>query len=502
VYRDPTPGEPGQFDLEEPLEGFALISETRIVDLPPGPVTIRFEGVASGIQPETAILAGPEGREKNQDRKLLSRRGLIDAFTGQRVRVRRTDRATGKVTEEVARIRSNNGDVILETAAGFETLRCTGLPQTPIFPNVPATLSAKPVLSLTTGDQAGGRTTLTLSYLADDFDWQANYVAELADDLASIALVATITLASRDDVSFPHAQAAAVAGRPARVDRDNDEDDDEDYEEDWFRCWPSDTTGRGSTGSTSYAPDALPEIEAPVVIGSNDEYYGGGGGEDGAEIMVTGSRIIRPEAFGDYKLYRVPNAVTVAARSQKQVGFLAAPRVKGELVYSSEARWGEVGDPKQVFRFLNEKRHGLGQPLPKGQVTFYARGAGRRALIGESSIDDKAVGEEVELALGKEDGDSDHGVAVETEGLDEGDDWRRERLTVSNANPYPIRYEVEFEDNDEERFTRFNALTARRRGRNVWSVQVPANGTARLTYRIVEIPEPPEIEEEEEEEED
>jgi hypothetical protein len=499
VYRDPDPGGPGPFDLEEPLEGFALISETRIVDLPPGPVTIRFEGVASGIQPETAILAGPEAREKNQDRKLLSRRGLIDAFTGQRVRVRRTDRATGKVTEEVARIRSNNGDVILETAGGFETLSCTGLAQTPIFPNVPADLSAKPVLSLTTGDQPGGPTAVTLSYLADDFDWQANYVAELADDLASIDLFATITLASRDDVSFPQAQAAAVAGRTARVERDeeDEEEDYDDYVEGWYRCWPSATTGGGTTGSTSFAPDRLPVIEAPITL-RQDEYWGGGG-EDAQEIVVTGSRIIRPEEFGDYKLYRIPTAVTVAAKSQKQVGFLAARRVKGELVYSSEARWGEVGDPKQVFRFLNEKRRGLGQPLPRGGVTFYARGAGRRALIGESSIEDKAVGEEVELALGKEDGGSDHGVSVETEGLDEGEDWQRERLTVSNANPYPIRYEVEFEDNDEERFERFSARTVRRRGRDVWSVKVPGNGKARLTYRIVEVPEPPEIDEEEEE---
>jgi hypothetical protein len=498
VYRDPTPGEPGPFDLEEPLEGFALISETRIVDLPPGPVTIRFEGVASGIQPETAILTGPEGREKNQDRKLLSRRGLIDAFTGQRVRVRRTDRATGKVTEEVARIRSNNGDVILETAAGFETLSCTGLAQTPIFPNVPATLSAKPVLSLTTGDQPGGRTTVTLSYLADDFDWQANYVAELADDLASIDLFASITLASRDDVSFPQAQTAAVAGRPARVERNQDPNAQqaEDYFEGWYQCWPGATTGGGTTGSTSFAPSALPVTQPPIVIGTNVEYFGGGG-EGMEEIVVTGSRIIRPEAFGDYKLYRVPFPVTVAARSQKQVGFLAARRIKGELVYSSEARWGEVGEPKQVFRFLNEKNRGLGLPLPKGGVTFYARGAGRRALIGESSIEDKAVGEEVELALGKEDGDSDHGVTVDAELLDEGEGWERERLTVSNANPYPIRYEVEFEDNDEEHFERFSARTTRRRGRNVWSVKVPANGTAKLTYRIVDVPEPGEVEEEE-----
>ena len=98
VYRAPNRDADEFIDIDDDLEGFALISETRTVDLPAGEVTIRFEGVASGIQPQTAILQGAVPREKNQDRRLLSEAGLIDAFTGQRVIVRRTDPATGKVT--------------------------------------------------------------------------------------------------------------------------------------------------------------------------------------------------------------------------------------------------------------------------------------------------------------------------------------------------------------------------------------------------------------------
>ena len=45
IYRDPNRSADGAIDLEN-LSGFALISETRTVDLPPGRVTIRFEGVA------------------------------------------------------------------------------------------------------------------------------------------------------------------------------------------------------------------------------------------------------------------------------------------------------------------------------------------------------------------------------------------------------------------------------------------------------------------------
>ncbi len=50
IYRDPERGS-DSIDTDAP-NSFALISETRVVDLPPGPVTIRFEGVAGGIVPQ------------------------------------------------------------------------------------------------------------------------------------------------------------------------------------------------------------------------------------------------------------------------------------------------------------------------------------------------------------------------------------------------------------------------------------------------------------------
>ena len=60
------------------LEGFALITETRTVEIPAGEATIRFEGVAGGILPESALVTGlPAGvREKNLDADLLSARTL------------------------------------------------------------------------------------------------------------------------------------------------------------------------------------------------------------------------------------------------------------------------------------------------------------------------------------------------------------------------------------------------------------------------------------------
>ena len=187
LYRDPDRGE-DPIDAENP-SSLALIVETRTVTLPAGVATVRFEGVAGGIVPQTAIMFNAAPRERNRDAALLSQGGLVDAFTGQRVTLRRTDPATGKTVEESATIRSAADRLVVTTPRGIEALYCSGLNQTVLFPNVPATLSAKPVLSMTTRDQPGGTVTITLAYLATGFDWDANYVVTIAPDGQSVGLL-------------------------------------------------------------------------------------------------------------------------------------------------------------------------------------------------------------------------------------------------------------------------------------------------------------------------
>ncbi len=176
VYRNPHRSLSDGLELGW-LNGYALISERRTVDIPAGEADIRFEGVAGGILPESAIVTGlPAGVvEKNQDAKLLSPGSLLDASLGRRVHLRRTVRATGEVTETEAVVRSGAaGAVVIETAAGVEALRCTGLPETLRHEEVPAGLSARPTLSVRTRSAAAARATVTLSYLAAGFDWQAD----------------------------------------------------------------------------------------------------------------------------------------------------------------------------------------------------------------------------------------------------------------------------------------------------------------------------------------
>src|SRR3546814_4700552 len=102
--------------------------------------------------------------------------------------------------------------VVLQTADGFEGLRCSGLPETLVYDSIPAGLSAKPTLSVTTRSPEATTADVTLTYLATGFDWAANYVARVNGDGKTLDLFGWLTVATSKDVSFADSQLLAVAG--------------------------------------------------------------------------------------------------------------------------------------------------------------------------------------------------------------------------------------------------------------------------------------------------
>lgn len=215
IYRDPRGGSLGAINLRDP-GGFALVTETRRVRLPKGRAVVRFEGVAQGIVPVSAIVDGLPGGtvEKNRDARLLSPASLVDGTLGRLVTLTRTDRATGVRRSESAMLVSGPaGGIVMKTAQGIETLRCSGLPERLEFAGVPRGLSDQPVLSVTTVTPSARTATVTLSYLASGFDWRASYVATIAPDGSHLDLFAWLTLANANPAAFVDAGLQAVAGR-------------------------------------------------------------------------------------------------------------------------------------------------------------------------------------------------------------------------------------------------------------------------------------------------
>ncbi|VXC71693.1 DUF4139 domain-containing protein [Sphingomonas sp. AX6] len=466
LYRDPNRGGDQAINRSW-LNGFALVTETRTITIPAGTAVIRFEGVSSGILSESAIVTGlpSDVSEKNLDADLLSPRSLYDRSLGRRVTIRRTD-ALGQVREEQAVIRSGaDGAAVLETADGFEALRCSGLNETIVYDAVPSGLSARPTLSIETTSPVARTVTVQLSYLAGGFDWQADYVVTMQGD-GTARMFGWITLASTDATSYPDAQAQVVAGRTNRT---------SNYARQIgaggplsLQCWPEvsyDELDRAVYGGYP-PPPAPPAPPAPTMMARADA------------IVVTGSRIARQEDLGDLKLYRVPQPTTVAAKAQKQVALMDKTGVQLRPVYVSELYGAQIQSMQLQLRGENKVSSGLGLALPAGPVALFEDTRIRPILIGEASLDDVPVGEDVELRLA-----AGPSVVATLDVAESKEGEARLRLSVTNANPWPVEYEAVLSRAGAERIDRASSRLAREDGETLWRVRVPANGSATLNYR-------------------
>jgi len=494
VYRDPQRRLYGDMDLDW-LGGYALVTETRIIDLPAGASDILFQGVADTLLPPSVIIRGlpRQPDEKNYDARLLSAGALIEASLGRQVLVRRTNRRTGKITETQALIRSGPNGVVLQTPQGFEALRCTGLSETLIYPQAPEGLSDKPTLAIRAIVEEPTRATVQLSYLATQFDWQANYVATLNEDGKTLDLFAWLTLANGNSTSFAGARTNAIAGEPAR-DEDGGGSAGAYAPEFSLQCWPSETTSdvRGpapppvmaeSDGNYSYS-----DVDSIVVTGVRASLQRASDLKRSAASMVA-----EQEELGDLKLYRVPEPVTVAANAQKQVALLAKERVPVERfnAFSPNAT-AETEEPVPVdlrLRMKNLKARGLGLPLPSGSVSVFETVEGRSMLVDEPRIEDRAVGEDVELTVGQS---PDVTYALRMVGEDEEQECcgrrRRFELEISNARPTKTVVEVEMQVFGNFRLVEPSRKLGLKDGLPFWRAKVPANRRVTLAYTIEPLP--------------
>jgi len=460
--------------------GYALITETRTVDLPAGESTLRFEGVAEGLMPETAALSGmPRGvREKNRDARLLSPAGLVDVYLKRRVTLQRTNRKTGKVSREDAIISAGPaGGVIVQTQAGYEALGCSGLPERMLFPAVPAGLSARPTLSVIASADRPTRATLQLTYLAEGFDWSADYVADMQADGKTLDLMAWLTVANGGVTAFPDARLSVIAGQPGKLAKAPQPRPGGGALR--LSCWPLDIT------STHPGWALFPMQTRRRAMEEMDGLQ---------EVVVTAHRRSAPmlmaaapppppppppspppEDVGDLKLYRAPVAVDISANGQKQVVLLRQPAAAVERLYVGRVEDGDGSSRPMTLRLRlqNSKSDGLGLPLPSGKVAVFEQVNGGRMLTGEAEVADKAEGERVDYDIAQS---ADVRLTTRVSSGDR--NTRRWSLGVSNARPFDVVAEVTIAQDIQPR-----PPALERRGDSwIWRVTIPANDSRTLDY--------------------
>lgn len=489
LYRDPNRGEGQAMDRASP-QGFAMISETRQVTLPPGESTIRFEGVAEGMVGVTAIVTGLPGGtiEKNRNADLLSPAALVDGTLGNRVTITRTNPATGKEQSESAIVRTRaDGGLVLQTSAGFEAVRCSGLPEKLIFDRVPTGLSAQPVFTIDTRDPRGGTYTVSLTYLAWGFDWQAHYVATVDEggtgDAMRLKLMSWLTLLNDNGQSFPDAELMAVAGRLNVTSDYRSLADPPDAKPLSLVCYPIGHTASGSPLDAFLPPPPPAPPPAPMMM------------EGG--IVVTAQRleakamdsnapiVAVQEELGDLKLYRVPERITVAAKGLKQVAFLDKDAVRGKLIYQAGCEWSASDDDpwaaEMRFETVNDAKHGLGVSMPMGGITFFEPSSRGDLFVGEQQLRDYASGQDVEISLG--DSAQVFSTCEQTGDGDPGKGWAGMKAALTNANPHPVTLRLKL-GSPLGWHVRGLSGTRLKDGETVYEVTIPANGKRDLAWDV------------------
>ena len=411
----------------------ALVKDSRTLSLPEGRSRQEFQNVSARIRPETVTVSGGGFRilEQNFDYDLLSPDKLMEKAVGREVTLVRTDPATGKEARERATVLAVNGGVVLRIGSRIEVLRDDGLPVRVIFDKVPENLRASPTLSiLMEADKAGARP-VSLSYLTPGLNWIADYVALFDEGRSAIDVQGWVTLRNSSGAAYEQAEVVLVAG----------------------------DAGGG------YA-------------------IGGGRGALAQAGVESGER----EQLGDFYLYPLPAATTIADQQTKQVAFLDVKGAAARKAYAYTVPWAasyeEAQSVRTVIKFSNAKGAGLGDQLPAGTVRVYMKDKrGQSQFIGENSIDHTPMGSELALTTGEAFDVKVRPVLVERQKL--GDrKWRtamRYEFTNARATPSTVDLRQAGLVGDSEivseslRSVRVDADTVE------WRVEVPANGSVQLT---------------------
>lgn len=437
-------------------ENMALVKDQREVRLGKGEQALAFQEVSAQIRPETALLRNLTQAkdfwviEQNFDFDLLTPAKLLEKYVGQKVTVVRSvpnaEGAGAKEVREEATVLATNNGTVLQFADRIET----SVPGRLVYPKVPETLRARPTLVLSLHSPAEKAQKLELSYLTGGLSWRADYVANLSPDEKQLDLNGWVTLTNQSGAAYPKATLQLVAGDVNRVKE------------------------RRSNEVALMAPGMVAKAAAPQM---------------------------QEESLFEYHLYTLDRPTTLKENQTKQVALLSASSVpvrkeyllQGQSHYY-QGQYGELGDKLKVGVFVefdNKPESRMGMPLPKGIVRVYKRDSeGRAQFIGEDRIDHTPKNEVVRLKLGDAFDVTARRKQTDFKSLGKQASWRNVyemafEVELKNAKKEPITVSVlEPIYGDWEFIQKSHPVTKEAAGTARFKVEVPAEGSATLTYRV------------------
>lgn len=337
----------------------ALVKEVRAFNLKKGISNLRFEEVASRIDP-TSVQVNPVGGpgffvlEQNYEFDLITPTKLMEKYVNKKLKIVLPPEREGDKERivEATLLSTNEGYVYKVENEIFLWFS----PRV-ILPALPKDLVSRPTLVWMIDGKGEGVQNVDVSYLTSGFSWQCDYILALSPDEKSGDFSGWVTITNASGATYEDASVQLIAG-------------------DIHRVKPPRTGYRYEMEVATKAEAAAPQF---------------------AE-----------EAFFEYHLYTLNRNTTVKDNQTKQISLLTSsdiPLKKRYIVRSQVGMWGkneEKGSVGVFMEFENSKAKKLGIALPKGKVRVYKKDkSGQQQFLGEDEIDHTPENEKIKIEVGK-----------------------------------------------------------------------------------------------------
>lgn len=355
---------------------FALVKDTRAVNLAQGANSIDVEDVAAKIDPTSVLfksLTAPNSvsiLEQNYQYDLISPDNILNKSVGQRV-VFTNFSMDGSMRQQEGILLNPpaNGGIVIRTDDGNLVMNPSGQVT---LKQMPEGLHPKPTLNWLISSNKPGDQNVEISYITDGIGWKADYVALVNKDDSALDLAGWVTLNNQSGTTYDNAKLTLMAGDVRRI---------------------QDT------------------YDAP-------RYKAAGMMMDMAEAPQ-----FQEKSFSEYHMYTMERSTNIRNNETKQLSLLNASNagVKKEMIYDARGDWfrswfypgmsnydpGSGYDTSNyhkvnvILELKNSKENHMGMPLPAGKIRVYKLDdTGSQQFIGEDSIDHTPKDEKVRLYIG------------------------------------------------------------------------------------------------------
>lgn len=428
-------------------ENLGLIREVRSLGIPKGIVSLRFQDVASAIDPTSVSievqggLGGFELLEQNYEFDLMSPDKLMEKYVGREVELFVKHPQTGEETSIRAELLSMKGGPVYRIGDKIHI----GHPGRVVVPELPDNLIARPTLVWLI-DGRGGDGEIETSYLTSGMNWKADYVALLGVEDRTMDITGWVTLTNRSGAGFENAKLKLVAGKIHRA--------------------------------------VKKRVDGPLGDG---------------RIMKAAAEVqMEEEPFFEYHLYSLNRRTTLKDNQTKQVELLRADEVGVKKEYILQHRdlylpalRGRIGEvekrhPNVRLTFINERGNNLGVPLPAGVFRFYKKDSGGSLqLVGEDRVKHVPEGEKVSLYLGEAFDIVTERVITDYDVISKEVYEYESKITIRNSKDEDIEIRVVEPVRGDWEILR-SSYEAKKESARTASFTVPVNkkGESVLTYRV------------------